>query len=506
MNNNENMDEMIDSHWDLFKPLMKNDSTKDYEYIRYEPEQGNLLTPAGNDNKSTPFSIKIKDLNRYVLLNKAKLYAKFKIVNQTGGANYGLANEIALINNAWNLFSRVEYRMDNKLVETNDEPGINSTIMNLVDYSPSYSKKVGPAQFWYPDESNCVLGGAVDIAATPTTARRGFGNASMVKYVKHTNNALHNENAFYNDGFRSRVLRLQEGKECEVLLPLDRVLGVANIDIAWRGVTHQLTLNKNTEYSRILHSANAVDAGRTVITELALYIPDVEPSFEMASQLEQELAEKNMAKYMFHNMRTYRSDSYGGAGSAFNVDWKVTTTTSRPLKIYVCAMLNTQLNNQAEDAAIVTAGANGGPTWETSVNGGIFHPLLNTAETATYGINEMSVRVNNKIYPREDYDISFNATDGLEYSRLYMDFLNSGGNKFHDSEGAVVSYEDYKYLYPVMCFDVSHDNGLFNKVKSLDINIRSKGVSAAAFRFFCTVVTEQDLQVSSAKGNLVVQI
>ena len=130
--------------WTIFDRIYyKDDSTIEYEYSEYK-ERVAFITP------NSVYNLINQDLDLPLMISDSFIHVQCQIVNASNGANIATGN-VALTNNGFNIFQRVEYYMDEQLVESLDLPGIATTVKGLIDYSSAYSKNSLANEFWYPD-------------------------------------------------------------------------------------------------------------------------------------------------------------------------------------------------------------------------------------------------------------------------------------------------------------------------------------------------------------------
>ena len=277
----------------------------------------------------------------------------------------------------------------------------------------------------------------------------------------------------------------------ELVIPLARIFGFCrDVPQALVGLQHEIRLTKNTDYNHILHSANGESNAMTLIKHIDLWMPSVLPSPEVRSALEEQMASKAVAKYIFENQTCFVSSSYTSASET----WRVTSESHKPTLMLVAFQHDSQYQAQQDAADVINVNADTGPTRAQVSNGGIFSYLAD--------ISKVEVRINSQKYPFEDYDVSFLSE---QYSRAYVDFLRSGG-KWMGMEDPLVSYEEYRRLYPVFAFDLSNASDMFSNIKTNDIEIRwTLNAGGETYRAVCMLMSDRELEVHAAQGRIAIR-
>ncbi|XP_065671923.1 uncharacterized protein LOC136089766 [Hydra vulgaris] len=169
------------------------------------------------------------------------------------GTGYANTDVISLINNGiMYLFDRISYKLPSKDVETIDNPGVATTMFGLLKYSNNFQVSKGLNQLWYKDFSTTAS----------LTDNIGFAIRQGVIIQKPTT-----KGAF---SFR---------------IPLNHIFGFCDdYDKSVFGFIQTLTLTRGSDNNAIFRANNVV-AGKVVLDKVALYIPQLDPSFEQESKL-----------------------------------------------------------------------------------------------------------------------------------------------------------------------------------------------------------------------------
>ncbi len=139
---------------DIFKPTPRDESIIEYQFTEMLNKDGSDLA---NRDGLTQYEIFNNDRDTWMALADSYLECRFKIVpNADRAQNFNRGN-IAFVNNALNLFRRAEYYIDNKLVESYEQPGIVEQVKGLIEYSEDSEKQMS-SELWYPDRGNGATG------------------------------------------------------------------------------------------------------------------------------------------------------------------------------------------------------------------------------------------------------------------------------------------------------------------------------------------------------------
>lgn len=404
------MEEIQDVQWDLFKSSVVDKSTTSQQWVEYKED--NVQLSANQQN----FRVSSKDLDAFLVPSEGALELRIQLLDDTG-AVADAETGATFVNDIMHIFRSAEYKVNEKLVERLDYAGLCSLMKHLVSDDPTYSDKQGQMSLYYQDIERWDEG----------------------------------ENIGSNDGYSARITRTGKG-EMNLWIPLRHIFGSHMTKSAVRGVRHTYEFTRETNLGEVIHR-NAQDGGDAAqgdcsfqLLDMSVWMPLVKPSLDTLKQLEQDLASGAVAKKIFHEWTAYRSAVFN-EGETQPV-WRITTSSKKPVMVFVCAQLQQRVNNQR-------------------INAGKFDHL-NTSR--------VELRVNSKVIPEQTYNLSFG--DNGRYTRAYYDLLTACGRHTGD-EGLNIDYEDFKQLYTVFAFDLSAQEHLYQNVKTNDIEVRLQLNSAA---------------------------
>ena len=87
-------------------------------------------------------------------------------------------------------------------------------------------------------------------------------------------------------------------------------------------------------------------------------------------------------------------------------------------------------------------------------------------------LERAQVRINSVQFPKEEFEADFSDTAN-DYQRLFHSFLQAGMKLLDADTGSQVNYVDFKALYPILHFDVSHhEDNLYATSTTADIEVR----------------------------------
>ena len=284
----------------------------------------------------------------------------------------------------------------------------------------------------------------------------------------------------FNAGFRARQVLASAGKQLCMLLPLSSVLGShRDINTVTFGIKHTYILDR-ADASNSLHRSTAAGAGKFTVSHLSIWMPKVEPSVAVQTDIEGMLISGARRQLYFEQMRVYRQQ-FGK--TVKTTTWKVTTNSSEELPRHIFITFasterdNSQVqNNQVFDNASVT---------------------------------RLSAWLNSRQYPERELETDFTTT-GRNYTRAYM-MLQEAMNKYMETDsGSQVSVEDFASLYPIFHIDVSKHH---EKLKMGSVDIDLKWTLSKNFRnlensddidyhVYCVILSDRYLTLDAVSGKM----
>ena len=131
---------------------------------------------------------------------------------------------------------------------------------------------------------------------------------------------------------------------------------------------------------------------------------------------------------------------------------------------------------------------------------------LNSAQFDHLSLTAIEVRVNGKLYPREPYIVNTSADlTSNDYMRPLLDLQRLNGKTDDYADGTVVDVDNWKDIYQLYCFDISHmDEGIYKNQKKSEIEIRwtLAGAPGGTYTPYCYVSAEREIEFLAAGSEL----
>ena len=435
---------IIEEEYKLDAPAYTANNAEEYEML--EVRSDNLTIT--ND---PVFRMSLKDTSTYTNLNKGYLEVKFKIVKASDGSDYTGDAKITLANSIGCLFSRVQARLQNTIVETRDEAHLCNHLKNLVEYSEDYSRSSATNELYYKNTGTSF---GSDNTEFITTANEGFTS----------------RNAFYNDGFAKSLERTKNSAVITCILPLPHLLGIATVDRVMSGNTFDLELTRSNASDHLFRASGVAD-GKVSFERMSLWLPRIRPTPELDMSLKSQMVNGVVSDYKFLDYNAYRTQPL--STSAGSNTQRITTQSEKILHVFVALR-------------------RGSRTQEFPVN-------LTRDE-----VNEIEVRLNGKSYPSRAYQ-SMDTSEGK--SRAYLELLRQMSRSADYSAGIQLSIEDYA-KQTILGFDLTSQDENWSKCAStLEVvsNLKTS-TNSEARQFDVVVVSERNVNVSYTGSQAVVSV
>lgn len=470
------MTDIVNPVWSIYDATPEDNSINEYEYVEYRDVD---VQVQNKDN----FMIDTKDKDLYLLMSKAYLEVRFKLA-KADGTPIATANTIAAVNDGYNLFRRAVLLMEDKTISEVEPVGKAHLIKSIVNYSKDYANSVGTNQFFYVDSTS---DGNAD--KTFLNLKGSMAPSALADNVVGTiNTGFNGVNAFfsgtrggfYNTGFESRFDRHGAlGNDLVTLyLPLCEIFPILkDWGRVFRGIRHTVRLYQETTYQNAIYgetvTARTSDNPKTIISYVSMWVPALKPSLSVMDTLEKQLSagSKNMIKW--NDMKIYKNTTFPAAST--DNRWRITTEVNKPVKIYVAFAYRTR--------------------------GTVYN--RNSQQFDLIPLSRMHVRLNTKQFPKEEYNF---ADRGLV--RAYRDFLEMGNHLFDYDNGSCISFPQYRDIYPIFCFDISHqDPTLFDQQGSADIELRFtlSAPAAADYDVYALIEYEKQVEFDSKNASMIIK-
>lgn len=438
-------------------PVVKDESTSSYEYIRLTPD-----TPVDNPQ----LILRNQDKANWYLPSESYLEIKLT-VNNAANTPIPAGSDISLINNLWHLFTDARLRINSQEIEFKRLVGEATTILNALNYSEDYSQSVASNGFWYPDF------GTIGTDANATAAHNQIGTAAGADATPFNPN--------YNQGHvsRSRFSKFLDGSgkhQLTVMLKLSECFGfLRDVKVPLVGVQYEFEFNRNRNMNQLLFGSTAINAAAGItFNRVQLWMPRVRPT---ATTEERILSKFNGGGSHSINWREFKCHD-SNPQNATQLVFDIPSMTSKPAMVYVAFKLDT-----ASSSSLINYGV---------------YPNL--------GLTQIYVEINGKRYPEQPIDCKYAEND---YTRAYMSMLAASNKCTSDNcdLGSVVSYQNFKDNYAIYCIDVSKtDPSIYDNVNINQIRLNATFDTAVSRKAYCVVEADRVGNIIGSNGQLAITI
>lgn len=278
--------------WDFPKILEVDDSIVKYDYSTIYDEHNGSGTLENADRLH--FSTKNKD--QWLLPSESYLLVECRL-RKADDSNYAwqnvaaaqgvaavVADDVHIDDNAFNLFEKAKYFIDDQAVESIDYLGVSTLVNNILTYTDDMKEKnVKHSQLWF---------------------RNGVDRRT---YIRQCGGTVH------------------------LLLPLNRIFNFCDFNKhVFRGVKHRIELTLN-DFNKTIVKGAGVDEGRVKILSAKWIVPFVEPSLTMMAKLETQLATQSNIKLNWPAINVFREQPV----RTQKVRLDLNATIHKPTKIIV---------------------------------------------------------------------------------------------------------------------------------------------------------------------------
>jgi len=491
------------------------DDIEEYEYVEYLESNSQGGKPSATQNR---FVLYNRDVDPYLLFHKGFIQVRGYIATAatigTGGEVYYDASDDTGQIAPCNLFNyaiwdSAELRMEGSLVQKVDQPRLIGLVKHLTEYKPENEKTQGTLSFFYKDTGDgstsyrpittttgsttantYTLTGAVvteEGKATKYIAVSGLADGAGKNLLDPasgltlgvtsttTSTSFSYENDNYNEGFVKRRNRcIARGaatkKVFEFYLPLSDLFGFyENYNAPFRGMKHEITLYKNQDPNTYLHKGGLTAAGAFAIEKISMWIPRVKPSYEKLSDLTAKFESKAQSVLKWNDYRYEISNLINQSSLSNQI--RIGSLAGRPTYCYVFFQLNNTIIGDQEE------------------NKNLFSNLTNAGN---HGLSQLEMRINSHALPLQTFLLDF-SDDNEDYLRAYLYLLESQGKMLSDKTGMVISYEEFKKLYPIFVFDFTRiESRMYENISASELEVRWRLHAAAPDDYRCHVIIQHD--------------
>lgn len=498
------------------------DDTEEYEYVEYLESNSNGAKPSATQNR---FVLYNRDIDPYLLFHKGFIQCRGYIATAAtigavetyynGSSDAGQIAPCNLFNFA--IWDSAELRLEGSLVQKVDNPRQIALVKHLIEYRPENEKTQGTLSFFYKDTGN----GGTDIEPITTTTTTtntytltgdivteatgggtnnyirvgvqagpgaqaavganllavGANPTGIVLTNVSTSISTNTKNTNYNEGFiqrRNRCITLTAAtkKTFEFYLPLSDLFGFyENYNAPFRGMKHEITLYKNGVPDTYLHKNAATADGAFAFEKVSMWIPRIKPSYEKLTDLNQKFLDKAQSILKWSDYRHEVSQSIAQTSKSQQI--RIGSLAGRPTYCYVFFQLDTTI------------------TGNQTFNKNIFSTLTNGAPGAS-GLSQLEMRINSHALPLQTYSMDF-SNNNEDYLRAYMYLLESQNKMLSYNSGMVISYEEFKNLYPMFVFDFTRiEKRMYENISASELEVRWKLHADAPGPYKCFTIIQHD--------------
>lgn len=449
---------------------MKVDATSEWEYTLFREQ--NIDVSSKED-----YLLSMSDRNHWYDLSKSFIEVETYLhksdgspfVTETTGVEPAL---ITYANDLWNLFSKISLRLGDLRIHPDIIfPGKLHLIKALVYWSRGYAETVGKEQGFVIDTISDIndlttkqFKNAYDQDVEPDAGDRGAElskdpRSPWVVALVNTTGAQAQPNAVaqiykntdYDEGFAERYEQYSYSlpwasrestnkfKKVRIRLPVKEIFSFfRDYDKVTYGTTMDIELYKNTNYTDVLQGNVTTDTTSTTpkftITSLELWVPQLKPSAELkADLLKQITSTRQEIFYRDHKLYNHRFPTIGASQA---ISWTLPIKRSKALKVYFALAHERRRSNYA----------------------------LNSQQF-DHVFRDIYLDVNGTQFPRKAYKAEVYAYDTANlqqnsYKRILADIHRAGAMEYDNDDEAIVTYKNWKDIYPIVVFDLEADSNV----------------------------------------------
>ena len=400
----------------------------DIEYKQYHLYKSQALKDINTPGQAIQFIINQEDL--YTVPSQSYIQFTGQLLKSNGNA-FNNDEEVTLINNGiMYLFSEIKYEINDIEVEKIKNPGQTSTILGLASYPDDYSSSSALKLCWNKDTSKSADSKEFEVIPAGPIPQGG---------IRPTRNPN------YNQGFDIRKRLLMSTNPTgyfEFAVPFDHIFGFANYNEAIWGVKHALTFTRANDDLAIYHAGTVgVDDGKVKFNQIIWKIPHIRIESEKQRELNDNYS-RDIEILMSFSARN--GESFGVPVGVREFSHTITRASGikKPRQIFV-AFQTDKGANQTQNPAVFDH----------------------------FNLTKAILTLNGTRYPAFDHTIDYSKN---QYANLYEWFDNFESD-FHSLSpfvvGSQVNYQNFKELYPIIRFDVTHQNDSTKSGVVVDIEL-----------------------------------
>jgi hypothetical protein len=453
------MEEVQSDILDITEPQVFDNSICEKEWVKIVEKDVKVLDKEGN------YEFVTDETSAFILPAESLIYLSGRVLKYNALTNIyeklPAGDNTTLQNNGFNLFFEAKYLVEDKEVEYVRHLGISTLICNLCDLSRDFSKSVANDWFWYQDTADTTEINPLIYDAADKTVKMKEKDAAIDSVLNKIKN-----NPNYNKGYAKRSEQTELSKYVQILLPLNRIFGFCRtIRKVFRGGRHQIILTPSAEEDRIFTSEN--NKYKFEINQMKWLLPKIKLSLSALVVIEATLSRNEKLKYVFETVSTYKSAAINEQEGS----WLVISADKKPTHVFIGFQYTDRTRNFKKNSMVFD------------------HVDLEHIEV---DIN------NNQLFPKNKLHTDY-STISPGWVEARFKFAEAS-NKTQDLDtGHLVTYKDFKNLYPVYHIDVSHhDENLYENTgnSKIKINFRLRNPPTKQFYIYAAIIFEKHIQIN----------
>lgn len=441
----------IEQDFGIHKTSYIDRSVEDYEFKEFRCQD------YANATNLTQYTIQVDNKTDMFDIANACIAVRFRILENDTPKEFTGNERITLCNGGYHLFERVKLMFDQSVIgDVSNRPGQLHLLSSLVDFDYPYSKTVASHEWLYKetgdggnewqiatlepdttsdDPANTQgLGPRVIALKEGKALSDGFTDVTAgdfeVVSVLTADSVLTENSDTYNRGFKLMTDRTLNSRYTTLLLPLRRMFGyLKHAPKAMQNVIIRLDLWKNTNYKQILHSADDADNALIQINAVSLMVPVIKPSLSITAKLMDELALAKSSEVVYREYEIVHVQQIASPGNVASSShyFEVNALKWPPMNVYITLQRHDQGTDEEE-------------------NFGVFDHM---------NLINLYIEMNRERFPKqENYRPQYNQTNPdcnwtREYFALVSRKIDLG------DESSMISYDDFRNIYPIYKFDTS---------------------------------------------------
>lgn len=427
---------VLDSIFDLKSTVPEDESKEKINYSEHHPQNGTLLNPPGN------YQIIIENQDAYFLPSKSYLRVEGKLTKENGRELINNEDLSTLVNNAvMFLFQRIEYQINDKIIEYVNEPGYATLMKGLLSYPYQYAITGGNCG-WSLDE---------------------FEDYTLEDTVEN------------NVGFRNRysVHNVNNDRNINFIIPLKHIFGFCeDYRKVVYGVRHSLHFIKKGDKNALVKYQGSNP--KFVLNSLVWVMPKVLPSLRANIYLKELMFKKEK----------------------FDVDYRVKVMQSKNVdEDKLDFTWNLGASPQFRKPRFIIIGFQTG-AYENYENAAVFDHC---------NVRSVHATLNSERYPNINILNDFSNGKYAENFYLAREFRQTYYNLGEENNEFMISSLGYKNLYPLFVIDTTKQSEqLKSSITDITIYAEFSAPVEPETKCFCLILADEHFKLSSEGNKMVI--